>query len=88
MQLDLVIGNYKLVNVNEFNIDRVHLKQKRMYEIRGIRGKLLFVDLKLCYGDVNINFYQGSMNNISSKKPSDHKTIKNGNLFTHYIKMD
>ena len=54
---DLLNGGYNLVNLNEYNIDMIENEQSKIYEAHGITDKYLFIDLKMCIGDVNVAFY-------------------------------
>lgn len=40
----------------------------------------------MCYGEVDVDFYESEFNDLDSKKYK-HKSIKDNNNFLHYIKL-
>ena len=88
LTLELTHAGYKLVNLNEFSIDQVKGTNSIIYESYGIPNEYLFVDLRLCIGDVKVSFYQKDYDNIGKDEKTEYKTIKDANSFIHYIKME
>lgn len=86
--VDLLNGNYKLINFNEFNVDIIRKDEPLIYEAYGQKSKYLFVDLKVCHGDVNVQFYQGDFDVLKSQNATEYKKITDNNAAIHYIKME
>ena len=85
---DLLNGGYRLVNLNQYQVDMVSNDDTRLYEAHGITGKYLFVDIKMCIGDVNVGFFQEDYELGSKQNSTDYKTIKDSNSFVHYQKLN
>ena len=88
ISLDLLNGNYKLVNLNEFVIDVMLPGETQIYEAYSSVEKLLFIDIRTCAGDVKTSLYQGDYDNVLDAKSVDFKTIKDTNSFMHYHKVN
>ena len=86
--VDLLNGGYKLINFNEFNVDLIRKEEPLIYEGYGQKSKYLFVDLRVCHGDVNVEFYQDDYANIGNKNMTEFKKITDNNTSIHYIKME
>ena len=87
LNLDLNIGGYKLLNLNDYNLDKTEKEDYNIYEIYGHKGAFLFVDLRMCYGDVKVSFYESDYNKINEKDHSKYKTIKDSHSLVHYLKL-
>jgi len=88
LSLDLLNGGYKLVNMNEFMVDVVRDEDTTIYEAYTTPGKLLFVDVKMCVGDVGVSFYQDDYENVADKNYLQYNTLKDTNSFVHYLKVN
>lgn len=88
LSLDLLVGNYKLLNLNEPIIDSVDINNQQIYEAYGLLGRFIFMGMKLCYGKANVQFYEGNFEKIENKKHSKYKTLKDGDSLVHYFKLD
>jgi hypothetical protein len=86
--LDLLNGGYKLINFNEFNVDMVRGEEPLVYEGWGQKSNYLFVDLRVCHGDVNLEFFQQDIALLHAGNKTDFKKISDNNSAIHYIKMD
>lgn len=62
LTLDLLNGNYKLINLNDYELDSIRGHQIKHYESFGQLNKNLFINLKICSGNVNIKLFQGTNN--------------------------
>ena len=85
--VNMISGNYKLIHLNERIVDIVKPGESRIYEAFGRKSKYLFVDLKMCLGDVDAFFYEDNLLKMDKKDNSKYKTIKDTNSFTHYLKL-
>lgn len=54
LTVDLLNGGYKLINLNDYSIDMIRKNEQVVYEGFGSKDKLLYVDFKVCYGDINL----------------------------------
>jgi hypothetical protein len=88
LSLDLLNGNYKLLNFNQFAIDRVRANQSILYEGYGDKSKYCFVDLKVCHGEVEVDYFQGNYANINLQNSTETKRIFDKNSIAHMIKLD
>lgn len=88
LTVELTHAGYKLVNLNEFSIDQVKDTNSIIYEAYGIPNQFLFVDIRMCIGDVKVSFYQKDYENVGKDESVEYKTIKDANSFIHYVKMD
>lgn len=86
--LNLLNKGYKLLSYNERFVDSLKGKNEIVYEAHGQASKYLFVDVRLCVGDVKIDFYQTNYTNIDEGKSIDFKHLKDANNFIHYIKLE
>lgn len=86
--LDLLNGGYKLLNFNEFSVDAVRGEDALIYEGWGQKSKYLFVDLRVCHGDVSLEFFQQDLSRLRDGNRTDFKKIVTGNSAIHYIQMD
>ena len=84
----LANGGYKLVHLNEYTNNMVKGTKPAIYEAYGAKDKLLFFDLRMCFGDVKVKFYQTDFDKLAAKEDSDYKTIKDSNSFVHYLKLE
>ena len=86
--INLISGDYKLIHLNERIVDIIKPGSSKIYEAFGRKSKYLFVDMKMCLGDVNAYFYEDELLKVGKKdKNSKYKTIKDSNNFTHYLKL-
>lgn len=88
LNLDLNIGGYKLLNLNDYNLDKTEGEDYNIYEIYGHKGAFLFVDLRICFGDVKVSFYESDYNKINEREHSKYKTIKDSHSLVHYLKLE
>ena len=86
--LDLITNNHKLMNLNSIQTDRVTKGNKNIYETYGNIDKFFFVDLKICFGDVKIQFFEKNYEDIAQNNFVKYKTIKDNNSYIHYIKAN
>lgn len=45
------------MNLNESNIDYLKPSETKLFESYGVKEKYLYFDLKVCSGEVNVEFY-------------------------------
>lgn len=88
LAVDLLNGGYKLVNLNEFTVDQVRRDDPVIYEAFGQKSKYLFVDLKVCHGDVGLEFFQSDYENVTKNNTSEFKQIKDSNSMVHYLSLE
>ena len=88
LTVDLMNGGYKLLNLNEFNVDIVREKYVKLYEAYGQQSQYLYVDLKVCYGDVELQFYQSDYQNVAQNNSTEFKKIDYKHSLSHFIKLD
>ena len=88
LTIDLLVGNYKLLNLNESIIDSVNINNIQIYESYGHLGRFIFMGMKLCYGKAVVQFYEGDYEKIGDKKHSKYKTLKDGDSLVHYFKLE
>lgn len=88
LTVEMTHAGYKLMSLNNYTVDHIEGKDSLIYEAYSIPEKFLFVDLRICLGDVKISFYQSDYENINKDQPVEYKTIKDANSFIHYIKLD
>lgn len=88
LTVEMTHMGYKLMNLNNYSVDQVSGNDNIIYEAYSIPDKFLFVDIRMCLGDVKISFYQNDYEKIGKDDKVDYKTIKDANSFIHYIKLD
>lgn len=86
--VDLLNGNYKLLNFNQFTVDRLRKKEHILYEGYGHKSKYVFVDLKMCHGEVEVEFFQNDFENVGRQNTTEFKKIIDSNSMVHYIKLE
>ena len=88
ISVDLLNGNYKLLNFNQFAVDRIRKSESLIYEGYGHKSKFVFIDLKMCHGEVDVEFFQNDFENIIKQNTTEFKKIIDANSMVHYIKLD
>ena len=86
--VDLLNGNYKLINFNQFAVDQLRKGGNIIYEGYGDQSKLVVVDLKICHGDVEVEYFQSDLNNIDKENTTTFKKIVDKNSLASLIKLD
>lgn len=88
LTVELTHAGYKLVNLNEYSIDHTKGTDPIIYEAYGVPNQYLFADLRICFGDVKVSFYQNDYDNVGKNETTEYKTIKDMNSIVHYVKME
>jgi hypothetical protein len=88
LRLDLLNGNYKLINFNTYNLGMVKDKNQMIYEAYGAKDKYIFVDVRKCAGNPKVSFYQTDYQNVQDKKSLKYKVIRDENSFIQYVKLE
>lgn len=87
ISIDLLNGGYRLLHLNESTADVIQPGQTAIYETYGEVGKYLYFDLKVCYGDTKVQFFENDYTKLKKGLASEYKTIKDNNTFKHYLKL-
>ena len=88
LRVDLLNGFYKLVNFNTYNFGILNNNKKMVYEVYGARDKYVFVDVRKCFGEPKVSFYQTDYQKLSEDDAMKYKTIKDENSFVQYVKLE
>lgn len=87
LRLDLLNGQYKLVNFNTYNLGMVVNKKHMIYEAYGAKDKYVFVDVRKCIGHPKVSFYETDYQNVEDSKSAKYKVIRDENSFINYVKL-
>ena len=52
--INLLTGNYRLLNLNDVHVDYVEGTQNQLYEGYGHLGRFWFLEVKMCYGEADV----------------------------------
>jgi hypothetical protein len=85
--VNLLNRGYKLLTYNERFVDSLQRNNSIVYEAYGQPAKYLFVDLRLCVGDVRIDLFQSNFTNVDEDKSAEVQHLKDANNFIHYVKL-
>ena len=88
LRVDMLNGQYKLVNFNTYNLGIVKGKDHMIYEAYGAKDKYVFVDVRKCYGNPKVSFYQSDYQNVEDSKTMKYKVIRDENSFIQYVKLE
>ena len=88
VRVDLLNGDYKLVNFNTYNLGMVQNKNSMIYEAYGAKDKYVFVDVRKCAGKPKVSFYESDYQNVQDDKSLKYKVIRDENSFIQYIKLN
>ena len=88
LKLDLLNGDYKLVNLNDHTFGLVSGDQALVYEAYGSPGQYLFVEVKKCIGSPKVAFYGSEFTNVEYNQEIKLKTLEDNNSSVHYAKLD
>ena len=86
--LELNSNGYKLVNLNNSSVEAVYDDKSLIYEAYGLQDKYLFIDLRVCVGNVKVSVFQTDYDRVAANKSVEYKTIKDANSMIHYVKLE
>jgi hypothetical protein len=63
-------------------------KKTMIYEAYGAANEYIFVDVRKCFGQPKVSFYQTDYQNLAEEKSMKFKVIKDENSFVQYVKLE
>lgn len=88
LTIDLLNGGYKLLNFNQFTVDRLRKGENILYEGYGNKSKYVFIDLKMCHGEVELDLFQSDFQNVGKQNSTEFKKMIDSNSMVHYAKLE
>lgn len=86
IEIELVIDK-KFAPVNHFRIDSIAPLSKRTFETYAQNRKLLYAEVKMCYGKLKETFYRHSAD-LQERSPVKHETTASDESAVHHINVD
>lgn len=87
VQIDLLAGKYKLLNLNDTFVDSIVGNQTLLYESFGHKGRFWFFEMKMCYGEADVQFYKDYQSFAAKKDPLERKKVNENNTFVYYLTL-
>ena len=87
VKVDLLNGNYKLVNLNSPVFGTVRDDDTQVYEAFGVPNKYLFVELKKCLGEPKLSFFEADFSQVEIGEEVESKKIEDLNSSVQYMRL-
>ena len=87
MTVDLVSGNFKLVNLNRSTFGTVLSEEPNLYEAYGLKEKFLFIDVKPCLGSPEVSVFQSDFSDLEIDQQTEFEKLADQHSTVHYMKV-